>query len=220
MTEQPMDITWVVVTLLAILVAQVLWMVAWRIWSFRERTETPSAPSGLGGAKEPVPPAEERLVPGPILAVRGWRFQKQEWTWSGDVPLLIGVGVYTPWTPGDAERAPGSPHAPDRGGNTGFWGLRFKEDIPSSASVGGIVALWGKIIEHERGWRAEYAYPVVIWPNLQRPTMPGFPRHRKNNQLDVVVPELAALYGVPCLDAPPWCGGELVEAGAEAGSDT
>lgn len=35
---------------------------------------------------------------------------------------------------------------------------------PSSvASVYGEVALWGDVIEHERGFRAQYAYPRRLW---------------------------------------------------------
>ena len=29
--------------------------------------------------------------------------------------------------------------------------------------VFGTVALWGKVIEAEKGWRAEFAYPVELW---------------------------------------------------------
>ena len=30
--------------------------------------------------------------------------------------------------------------------------------MPAVSAVG-TVALWGRVIEHERGWRAEFAYP-------------------------------------------------------------
>ena len=42
-----------------------------------------------------------------------------------------------------------------------------------SGMVVGQVALWGTVIEHERGYRAQYAYPALI--DLA-PPMPGFPR--------------------------------------------
>lgn len=31
------------------------------------------------------------------------------------------------------------------------------------------------------------------------------------NKLDETIKELAGLYGVPCLDAPPWAGGRLID---------
>jgi hypothetical protein len=27
----------------------------------------------------------------------------------------------------------------------------------------GIVSLWGKVLEHEQGWRASHAYPRHLW---------------------------------------------------------
>lgn len=38
----------------------------------------------------------------------------------------------------------------------------------------GQVALWGTIIEHELGYRAQYAYPLMIDLSVV-PPMPGFP---------------------------------------------
>lgn len=37
----------------------------------------------------------------------------------------------------------------------------------------GAVALWGTVIEHERGYRAEYAYPLGLWvPPIWRELYP------------------------------------------------
>jgi hypothetical protein len=37
------------------------------------------------------------------------------------------------------------------------------EQWATYSSVYGKVALWGRIIEHERGYRAQYAYPLELW---------------------------------------------------------
>ncbi len=36
-------------------------------------------------------------------------------------------------------------------------------DTPREDYAIGSVYLWGKVIEHERGWRSQYAYPKEIW---------------------------------------------------------
>ena len=36
----------------------------------------------------------------------------------------------------------------------------------ADADVIGEVALWGKVIEHRYGWRAQYAYPLRLWSDV------------------------------------------------------
>lgn len=64
----------------------------------------------------------------------------------------------------------------------------------------GLVALWGNVIEHEFGWRAQFAYPLKLWlpglDPLERP-LPGW----SAMALDL------ADYGVPI---------EPIDAGGEA----
>ena len=38
------------------------------------------------------------------------------------------------------------------------WGTRNQ-----AVEVVGTVSLWGHIIQHEAGWRAQYAYPYALW---------------------------------------------------------
>jgi hypothetical protein len=33
----------------------------------------------------------------------------------------------------------------------------------------GQLALWGKCIEHTKGWRAQYAYPLRLWIVKKKP---------------------------------------------------
>ena len=37
------------------------------------------------------------------------------------------------------------------------------EELPTGAIVVGPVRLWGRVYEHERGWRAEYGYPIALY---------------------------------------------------------
>lgn len=56
----------------------------------------------------------------------------------------------------------------------GWYGLRNPIKGPHEAlgPVYGEVALWGKVIAHEHGYRAQYAWPIRI---LLPIPMPGFP---------------------------------------------
>ena len=145
-------------------------------------------------------PTESRSIPGPILALRGWKKSSGSTSWNpAKKPSLNAVGVGTNWP---AHKAPKATSFPSPDG--GYWGLRFSEDIPKQADYAGVVAMWGKIIPHERGFRAEYAYPVVIWPNLPREVenpMPGFPSEEVDyKEIQVVADE----YGVDWLKQAPW----------------
>jgi hypothetical protein len=67
---------------------------------------------------------------------------------------------------GTATHAGGGPHASCE---CGVWALRTRalalDVLGAYASSGvsvalGKVALWGRLIEHEKGWRGQYAYPL------------------------------------------------------------
>jgi hypothetical protein len=109
-------------------------------------------------------------------AITGWRI----WNLSEDAagPLLqpAGSGVDAPWKPMHRVEArcgrPGlltaviGPHvAPHIRCKCGIYASRSLEVFarPRPAwpppTVVGTAALWGTVIEHERGWRARYAYP-------------------------------------------------------------
>lgn len=142
-----------------------------------------------------------RDVPGPILGLRGWRSSRHLGATNGPFEsYLFAVGVGTPWDFGNAQKADYFPSA-----SGGYWALRFSEDIPPIADIAGVVAIWGRVHVHERGWRAEYAYPVVIWPNQpdvkREPPMPGFPSAKKDLAW---IERIAEKYGVECLECAPW----------------
>lgn len=70
----------------------------------------------------------------------------------------------------------------DRDGTTTGWMTiqwQGADDAPHRAW--GEVKLWGRIIEHELGYRAEFAYPSKLY-----------------TENAALAPKIAALYGVPC----------------------
>jgi hypothetical protein len=68
---------------------------------------------------------------------------------------------------------------------TKFCNLRASGN--SDGAIGwafGTVALWGHVVECERGWRAQYAYPLELTTNV----------------VDQIANEIAMLYGVPIVN--------------------
>jgi hypothetical protein len=97
----------------------------------------------------------------------GWR----TWELRRDLdgrPSLRSIGGAV-WLPGEPFRARcelrgASGHAaPDPGCSCGVHAVtapgRLRGSISADASALGVVALWGRVIEHRRGYRAELAYP-------------------------------------------------------------
>ena len=88
----------------------------------------------------------------------GWRF------WKLHDGLLRSVYIPYTWHPGVFERS-----SSKQGGfkNPGYHAFRYKEQAQGEASthiywtwtpfVIGSVAMWGEVIEHEHGWRSEFA---------------------------------------------------------------
>jgi hypothetical protein len=111
--------------------------------------------------------------------IEGWRI----WNLAldgGGRPVLrpAGSGVDA-WEPREAQRARcalpalltigiGRHDAPDPRCRCGIYASRSLADFerPRPAwpppTVVGTVALWGTVIEHERGWRAQHAYPARV----------------------------------------------------------
>ena len=100
---------------------------------------------------------EPRIRAGEIIGWRVWRLGNG---------LLRSAAVSYTWRPGVFERSsiqPGGYHFH----NPGYHAFRQKEqaerDGPrlifssSSPAVIGSVAMWGEVIEHQHGWRSEYA---------------------------------------------------------------
>jgi hypothetical protein len=94
---------------------------------------------------------ESRIRAGEII---GWRF------WKLCNGLLYSVYIPYTWRPGVFERSEDK-----KGGcrNFGYHAFRDKEQAEREASahwspiVIGSVAMWGEVIEHQHGWRSEYA---------------------------------------------------------------
>jgi len=95
---------------------------------------------------------EPRIRAGEII---GWRF------WKLCNGLLHSVIVSYTWHPGVFERS----SSKQGGFNPGYHAFRDKEQAKREASahtywtpfVIGSVAMWGEVIEHQHGWRSEYA---------------------------------------------------------------
>jgi hypothetical protein len=103
--------------------------------------------------------AEPRIRAGEIV---GWRI------WKLCNGLLDSVFVIYTWRPGVFERSSCKHRGYDKLGcyeNFGYHAFKDKEQAEREASmythwwpcVIGSVAMWGEVIEHEHGWRSEYA---------------------------------------------------------------
>jgi hypothetical protein len=74
-----------------------------------------------------------------------------------------------PW-PTDHDRrarcyALGGHDAPSRGcgcGYSAYYGLPDEPDLPAPSAVWGAVVAWGRVVECERGFRAEFARPLAL----------------------------------------------------------
>ncbi|HEX6230493.1 MAG TPA: hypothetical protein VF029_02140 [Actinomycetota bacterium] len=107
---------------------------------------------------------EPTRVVEPILGWRTWALSGS--SGGGDLRLLP-IGRHgAPWpprTPAEADcrrrRAHGEPPAPDC--RCGLHATHLPGPLRQARdpAVLGRVALWGRVIEHERGYRARYAYP-------------------------------------------------------------
>ena len=165
------------------------------------------------GAPSPLAlPLPRALVAGPTLAYRLWQVQRMP-----DVGLRLMSLSSNAWMhPGEPTAAVCTAHAYSTMLDYETWKARHAEGAPSAdctcgwyavkdrsclssdggpkrTIVGGVVALWGRVIEHEHGYRAQYAYPVRLWrQGPSAPLPPGFP---VVPQLDDMLAQLAALYG-------------------------
>jgi len=100
----------------------------------------------------------------PVLAWRAWTLTGRA---NGSRLLLRPVGSRShPWPPLKAARAvcrrTASLHvAPDLGCTCGLHGTHGWDILrrTRSPAVIGTVAMWGRVVEHEMGYRGEYAYP-------------------------------------------------------------
>lgn len=110
-----------------------------------------------------------------ITAWRAWRVENRMPTAQRPELRLVSVGYNMVWEPGkkhEAKCAMGTRHpAPDWGCHCGIWGFKTVEEMMRvlqqhryrGPAVLGTISLWGKVIETEHGFRAQYAYPKELW---------------------------------------------------------
>ncbi len=160
----------------------------------------------------------------PVLGYRSWTVRIHP---SGE-PRLCSPYRRTVWAPGTPEQAhcssrivatavgfrqigpPDGPHtAPGDGCTCGVHAWRLEDAALADAAgakglraVTGDVALWGVVLRHERGWRAERAYPSAL--RVHAATTDGlcFVFSWEAGELRAVpaeelAPALAETYGVP-----------------------
>lgn len=140
------------------------------------------APAVADPVTPPVP-LHRAFVAGPIVAYRVWRV-----TEDGDGIRLVAISVGQSWPCGrplEAVHVSNYFHerceSPQQHCGCGIYAFKRPDAIELSHDireglliVHGQVALWGRVFEHELGYRAQYAYPVRLWWPGESP-MPGFP---------------------------------------------
>lgn len=141
-----------------------------------------------------TPPVPEELPLSfqtePVVGRRLWTVYDFE-TRSGKEPRLApivtaGGGFYPTMRRMEAFCTSTHHEAPWRGCHCGIWAVKSDENLAKTAThygshqVWGEIYLWGRIIEAEIGYRAQYAYPKKLYTARE----------------DLAAP-LAALYGVP-----------------------
>lgn len=127
-------------------------------------------PKRLEVLKKAEPYKPPMRVPDMVQVITGWR------GWRLKDGLLAGLGVKEVWPARKALRAvckngEGENHlAPYWDCQCGIWA--FKDIDRLVAAIGykyadvkviGSVSLWGRVIETENGYRAQYGYPSELW---------------------------------------------------------
>ena len=162
---------------------------------------------------------EPSIAAEPVLTWRTWALAGSR---DGvEVRLMPIVGDTHPWP----VREPNHAHCtlrrrhdgvPEVGCSCGLYGTDRDEVLrrTRSPAVLGRVALWGRIVEHALGYRAEYAYPqrlrlvcfVCFWRRGSKAaTCDIVIRHRGGRLVPLCGPdlELAERYGYPVHDVRP-----------------
>ena len=157
----------------------------------------------------PPKPLEKALVAGPILAFRYWALYGTQSPTHRQYTSIWLESLYQPtiWQPGIplvgschvmqvAAIHPGS-DPPHSGCSCGVYALKQPGPPPQytphpNASFigvfGGTVALWGRVIDHQQGYRAQYAYPHTLFvQHPEIPLPPGFPRIRAIEDLSSLI---------------------------------
>lgn len=117
---------------------------------------------------DPLPSPREPLEPElGIEPVIGWRLWRLAPDGKGDLALKSPIQDFL-WPPMQPTRAACPLHrAPDRACSCGLYATSRLERLPSAGAAftgracaaAGSVALWGTVVEHAAGYRAELGYP-------------------------------------------------------------
>ena len=115
--------------------------------------------NSTSGKRAAIAQTEPETVIGPILAYRSWRVRKTDLfslNAGNQAPVMDDL-VNTPrWIPGEPMTGDVTEH--------GIYAHRHPAYIERDPSyVSGGVWLWGDVIEHENGFRAEFGYPAFLW---------------------------------------------------------
>lgn len=141
-------------------------------------------PERLNALKQATPYKVKPRVPDMVEVITGWR------GWALNGGRLQALGQSHTWPAKEAliaECARRAEHiAPGWNCNCGVWAFKDLERLTAAIGSGynaikviGSVSLWGRVIETENGYRAQYAYPSELW------------------LLDESLEELGLIYDVP-----------------------
>jgi hypothetical protein len=112
-------------------------------------------------------PADPPLSLEPVLGWRAWRLQR-----IGGVLTLCSLTRPDGWPPKEPMDAKCANHrgtsVPNQGCTCGLYAAATPEDLARSrmlnpdTCVVGAIAMWGTVVEHERGARSRFAYPARL----------------------------------------------------------
>jgi hypothetical protein len=112
-------------------------------------------------------------VPDAIEPIRAWRVWRSSTEADGSLVLqsLTHAGGSTRWPPGEtlqAGCAVKAHQAPNSACTCGIYAHKTREAAIAQAAgapgaVVGEVELWGAVVEHEHGYRAQWARPDALW---------------------------------------------------------
>jgi hypothetical protein len=147
---------------------------------------------------------EPRVIPEAVSAWRAWGLSGSRD--GSNVRLMPVAGSARPWSIAEPTRAScrrRHDRIPDVGCRCGLHAMHGREEIRRTRdpAVAGTVALWGRIVEHEHGYRAEWGYPqrlslicrLCFWQwGFARSSSPDVVvRHRRGAMVPLCEPHLA-----------------------------
>ncbi len=115
------------------------------------------------------------IIPDYCEALTGWRVW---WCYpDGQLGSLLFNSLWVPRVPLEATCDESDHPAPGADCGCGVYAVKQESDLnlggralqrhdpflPALLPVWGSVRLWGRVMEHEIGWRAQFAYPSELW---------------------------------------------------------